>query len=310
MEIREYNDIDPLDVFFLNQLALDFPLTPELAAQMRDSDPRPFPCLAIYAVENEQVLGQAGIFRLPMVSTGGREDVGGIWAFSTQPQFASRGVASFLLEEAHARMRKAGLRFSTLGTDRHRAACQLYRQHGYEDTRVWGTALARWETAHQPTRLRAEPAGTEGYDSVEEIYQTVARDYLGFAWRYQPFARLRSVSLEEIWIIKENQRALGFAIVQADRTLLTIRNLALQRGLHPLEAIAAVAAEIRSSFIRVTTSRPIEINSLRHAGFHVAQPSWSSFMIKPLTPGLTVEDARSLFGIGSDRFLISWLDVT
>jgi hypothetical protein len=27
-------------------------------------------------------------------------------------------------------------------------------------------------------------------------------------------------------------------------------------------------------------------------------------------PGVTVDDARQLFGIGKDRFLISWLDVT
>ena len=63
-----------------------------------------------------------------------QEDVGGIWAVSTHPQFAGRGVASRLLDEAHARMREAGLRFSTLGTNRYRVAYNLYRQHGYEDT--------------------------------------------------------------------------------------------------------------------------------------------------------------------------------
>jgi hypothetical protein len=33
-------------------------------------------------------------------------------------------------------------------------------------------------------------------------------------------------------------------------------------------------------------------------------------MLKPLLPELTADDARRLFGIGTDRFLISWLDVT
>lgn len=33
-------------------------------------------------------------------------------------------------------------------------------------------------------------------------------------------------------------------------------------------------------------------------------------MMKPLVSDVTVEDARRLFGIGSDRFLISWLDTT
>jgi hypothetical protein len=33
-------------------------------------------------------------------------------------------------------------------------------------------------------------------------------------------------------------------------------------------------------------------------------------MVKPLIPEVTVEDARRLFGIGTDQFLISWLDTT
>lgn len=33
-------------------------------------------------------------------------------------------------------------------------------------------------------------------------------------------------------------------------------------------------------------------------------------MVKPLAAEVTAEDARRLFGIGTDRFLISWLDTT
>ena len=310
MKIIEYDDVDPLQVWYVNQLALDFALTPEMAAHLRQTDPRPFPCLAIYAVEDSAVLGQVGIFRLPMVSTEGREDVGGIWAVSTHPQYAWRGVASRLLEEAHQRIREAGLRFSTLDTDRYRVAHKLYRQHGYEETNVWATALARWETAHQPTRLRAQPVGPEGYDFVEQVFMEIAKDYLGFAWRHTPFARLRRVSLTDIWILRENRRVVGYALAHADATMLKITNLVLQPGIDAAEAIAALAAELKSAYVQVKVSRPVEISSLRRAGFHVANPTWGGFMVKPLLPEVTVEDARQLFGIGTDRFLISWLDVT
>src|SRR6266545_5730208 len=114
MKIVEYDQVDPIQVLNLNMLALGFSLTPEHAEHIRSTDPRPFPCFAIYAVEEDQVLGQVGIFRLPMISTEGRVDVGGVWAVCTHPQYAGRGIASLLLEEAHARMRSAGLRFSTL----------------------------------------------------------------------------------------------------------------------------------------------------------------------------------------------------
>lgn len=181
LRILEYNDVDPLQVLNLTMLALDFPFTPEYAAHIRQTDPRPFPCFTVNAVDaaRDLVVGQVGVFRLPMISMQGREDVGGVWAVSTHPNHAGRGVASYLLEEAHTRMRAAGLRFSTLGTDRYRKAYKLYQRHRYVDMNIWGTAIARWETAHQPTRMRAQPPGPEGYDFVERVFETISSDYLG-----------------------------------------------------------------------------------------------------------------------------------
>jgi len=75
MKILELNQVDPLQVLHLNLLALEFPLTPKHVTHIRRSDPRPFPFFAIYAVEDDKVLGQVGVFRLPMVSLEGREEV-------------------------------------------------------------------------------------------------------------------------------------------------------------------------------------------------------------------------------------------
>lgn len=310
MRIVEFDDVDPTQVFYLTKLALDFSLTPELAAQIRQTDPRAFPCLAVVAVEDDVVIGHVGIFRLPMISTDGREDVGGLWAVSTHPQYAGRGVATALIDEANARMRAAGLRFSTLGTDRFRVAHGLYRKHGYVETGVWGTAMARWETAHQPTRLSAEPLGERGYDFVESVFTELSCGYLGFAWRYSPFARLRRVALSDIWIIRDREDVLGYAFASLDQAVLSISNVVLRRGVDAAEAVAAVLAEIRAAYVQVKASRPVEIDSFRQAGYHVAHPTWDGFMVKPLVPDVTYEDARQLFGIGTDAFLISWLDVT
>ena len=51
MKILEYNDVDPLQVLNFTMLALDFPFTPEHAMHIRRTDPRPFPCLTVNAVE-------------------------------------------------------------------------------------------------------------------------------------------------------------------------------------------------------------------------------------------------------------------
>jgi GNAT superfamily N-acetyltransferase len=311
MIILEYNNVDPLQVLNLTLLALDFPLTPEHAAHIRRTDPRPFPCFTVNAVEDDAVLGQVGVFRLPMLSTEGWEDVGGVWAVATHPQHAGSGVASALLDEAHSRMREAGLRFSTLGTSRSGIAYRKYQKHGYVDMNVWATALARWETAHQPTRLRTELASDRGYDFLEQVFTTVAGNYLGFAWRHTPFARLRdTVKLEEIHILWENYQPVGYALASVDQSILYVSNLLLKKGVNPAEAVAAVASRLRTAYVRVKISRPVEIANLSQAGYWVAHPDWNAFMLKPLIPEVTGEDARRLFGVGTDRFLISWLDTT
>lgn len=311
MKILEYDDVDPMSVLQLNMLALEFGLTQEHVSHIRRTDPRTFPFFAIYAVEDDKVLGQVGVFRLPMVSTEGREDVGGLWAVSTHPHHAGRGVASRLLDEAHARMLEAGLRFSTLGTNRYRVAYKLYQQHGYENMGVLATALARWETAHQPTRLRARQLGSEGFDLIDKIFGNIASDYLGYAWRHTPFAFLRDkVNLADIWVIWENHRPIGYAITQKDKSILHISSLLISLGTDISEAVAAIVNELKTDYVKVKITRPIEIASLKRAGYHVAHPTWGAFMLKALAPGVTVEDARQLFGISTDRFLISWLDVT
>ena len=208
-------------------------------------------------------------------------------------------------------MREAGLRFSTLGTNRYRTAYELYRRFGYEETNVLATALGRWETAHQPTRLRAVPAERQGYDFVDQIFLEIAKDYLGFAWRYTPFFQLRRVvNLKDIWILQENSRIIGYALADTDQTVLTISNLLLRQEFDAGEAIAAVAAELKSAYVKANISRPVEIASLRRAGYHVVHPTGGAFMVKPLVPQVTFDDALQLFGIGTDRFLISWLDIT
>jgi GNAT superfamily N-acetyltransferase len=311
MNILEYDEVDPLDVLHLNLMALDFPLTPELATHIRRVDPRPFPCFALYAVRGNDVLGQVGVFRLPMVSTAGREDVGGVWAVLTHPEHAGRRIASCLLQEAHARMRAAGLRFSTLATDRFRGAYRLYEDLGYTDMQVGGTAFARWDTAHQPTRLSAERSEEIPHEVVEAIFGALGQNRLGFAWRHTPFAPLRDkVGSHEIWVLRQHWVPVGYALAHLQGALVRVSNLLLADGISVSEAVAAVITRLKADYVTVTVTRPGDAGDLRRAGYRLALPDWSAFMVKPLVPDVSAEDARRIYGIGTDRFLISWLDTT
>jgi hypothetical protein len=176
---------------------------------------------------------------------------------------------------------------------------------------VWATALTRWETAHQPTHLHAQPLGSQGYDFVEKLFADLACDYLGFAWRYTPFARLRDkVNPEDIWILWEHNAAVGYVFARKEKSMVLINVQVLRIDVNAAEAIAAIASEMKAPYVQATLSRPSDIASLRRAGWQVAHPDWGAFMVKPLLPNMTAEHACHLFGIGTDRFLISWLDTT
>ena len=84
----------------------------------------------------------------------------------------------------------------------------------------------------------------------------------------------------------------------------------LRMDIDALEAVAAVVSKLKDSCTRVTMSRPTHVASFQRAGWEIAHPTWDAFMIKPLVPELTVDDARQLFGIGTDRFLISYSATT
>ncbi len=118
------------------------------------------------------------------------------------------------------------------------------------------------------------------------------------------------VRLEDIWILWKNEQPVGYGLANSDKSFLYISDLLLERNIDAAQAVAAIAAEIKSPYVQVSINRPVDIASLQRTGYQIAHPNWAAFMVKPLVPEVTVDDARRLYGIGTDRFLVSWLDVT
>ncbi|UCG23132.1 MAG: GNAT family N-acetyltransferase, partial [Chloroflexota bacterium] len=133
MNIVTYDDLDPFDILDLNVLCFNFALTPEMVSKIRRLDRRPFPFFALYAVDQARALGQVGVFQVPLMTAQGPVEAGAIWAMCTHPAYSRQGIGSTLIQEAHKRMRSAGLPFSTHGTSRHWVAHPFYRRHGYLD---------------------------------------------------------------------------------------------------------------------------------------------------------------------------------
>ena len=109
MNIIPYDNLDPIDVLDLNILCFNFALTAEMVSNIRRLDRRPFPFFALYAVDHGRVLGQVGVFQVPLMTAQEPVDAGAIWALCTHPAYSRQGIGSALIREAHAQMRSAGL---------------------------------------------------------------------------------------------------------------------------------------------------------------------------------------------------------
>jgi hypothetical protein len=89
-----------------------------------------------------------------------------------------------------------------------------------------------------------------------------------------------------------------------------VKNLMITKGVNAAEAVSALADGAPVEYLRVCVDQPSVAASLRHAGYPTELADWSTFLVKPLVPGVTVDDAPHLFGIGTEHFLISAIDVT
>ncbi len=314
MEILEYDQVDPHAVLFLNLHALGWPLTPERAELIRRLDPRPFPFFGIYAVENGNIAGQVLVYRLPMMSIEGIEDVGGVAAVCTHPGQARKGIGAMLLEEAHRRFRSAGMRFSTLGTSQYRVAYRLYRQLGYQDVFIPSATFALRHDGFITTALRAENADVDKLSLVDKIYPSLVEGCLGFTRRHDAFLQMMvsigDVELKEIWLLWKENNLVGFALANAKDVILEVENLTLLTGIDASEAVSAISRNFDTHYHWVRLDRPAQCSSMIASGYPEGKPTWTTFMVKPLIPNISVEDARRFFQIGTDQFIISPLDVT
>lgn len=314
MRILEYGQVDPLEVLHLNMLCLGFQLTPERAEVIHLHDARAFPFFCLYAQVDNAVAGQVGVFRLPVVSTEGADEVGGVWAVCGHPAYTHQGIATRLLEEAHARMRAAGLRFSTLGTDRYRGAHRLYEKLGYQDVFSSPSMVARRESLPETSALRATPASNETLSLADQLFEQIASGSLGFARRHRPFfpflERRDYLRSEDLWLIWRGNEAVGYALAFLSPPVLRIANLLLFDEVDPLAAVAAVTHQTGAAYIQATIDRLAHRDAFAKAGLLLARKTWGTFMVKPLVEELTVDDFRRLYGPGTDRFLISSMDIT
>ena len=273
IQILTYDQVDPLEVWHLNQVALEYSLTPERAALIRRLDPRPFPFFALYAAVDGVLAGQVCVYRLPVVTVDGPEEMGGISAVCTHPDYARQGIAARLMEEAHAHIRQAGMRFSTLGTSSHRGAYHLYRSLGYEDAARLGMATASRETAVRLGSLTARQTQPGEISLADDFYQRLAPGKIGFTRRLPGFLStliaMGEIGQDSIWLINFGSDACGFTRVIHREPVLHLNDILLAEEASPAEATAALVRGTQADYISLETFQRPVLDNLAKAGYRI-----------------------------------------
>ncbi len=318
MKIVVYDDVDPFDVLDLNLLCFNFALTPELVAKIRHLDSRPFPFFALYVVDQDRVLGQAGVFQVPLATNEGPIEAGAIWAMCAHPAYSRQGIGSALIKEAHRRMRSAGLPFSTLGTSRHWVAHPFYRRHGYLDLANFASALAHQSALPEGAgaHLTVRKAVQADLAQADDLFRQAAAGKTGFSRRQESFMEMMVevgdiLSMDQLRMIHFGRDLAGYAAVQESPALLAINNFLLRDDIKVVDAAAALLRAAGASYVRIVTNNHSSyLDELRQAGFKVTSSTLDVTMIKPLGRAMTLDRLYHLFDVASGRFMMSGFDVT
>jgi len=290
VDILEYDQVDPQQALALNLFGLSYFLDRRLVEDMRATEDRLAPFVALYAVENGTVLGQVGVMRVTLETTSGPETFGALWAVTTRPDRTRQGVASRLIGEAHERMREWNLRYSLLTTSRSLVAHALYVKHGYRDLLAFKQALApplgqtlvgpalpqeEWDLAALAAAEPGENGQAAGADLalIHNLYSASVRGRLGFVHRSPSTVKgaiaAGDLSLGNILVFRRRGHPAGYAIIEQEARVARVREmrLALEDDAAARAALLAVRVAFADKTVLVRVSEPWPTRALSEAGF-------------------------------------------
>jgi len=310
MRIAEYDDIDPAQMTALNNVAFGWHPSEESVRRIRRLDPHVPDFFALYAMDGERAVGQVGAVAVPVETTEGRLDLGFIWGVCTRPLSAKRGIATGLMLESHRRLKRLGVRYCVLGTNRSFVAYEMYRKLGYRDLRPFLRGI--WK----PTGGAARDisfASSRGAAPVIASHRKYCKGLLGFVHRPVDFMKVRNLwfisQLNLAGIFRRGPRPVGHVLGSRDRRSVKVFELACPDPRDIPACVRALARRFRPKFMEyIGFARKAEAEGLVAGGFSDLEESWGTLMAVDLEDKGGFGRLGELLDIGSDRFQISEMD--
>ena len=176
--------------------------------------------VGVFAVEHGRLIGQTYVLRIPYTFPDGTEAVTGIAGVGTRPDRRRAGVARAILTEVHRREAEAGIRYSTLWTNRSWGAHRLYETLGYQDIYAspWAVHAPMVRLPRRPPGVR--PARRSDLRELEQLHARRAEGRLGFAHRPEGSLTVSAAAHEfdpatDLVVLRSGGRVRGYAHLEA-----------------------------------------------------------------------------------------------
>jgi GNAT superfamily N-acetyltransferase len=273
--------------------------------------------VGVFAVERGTILGQTFVFRLPYTFPQGTETVSGLAGVSTRLDHARSGIARRILDEVHRRERDAGIRYSTLWTNRSWGAHRLYEKLGYRDVYTPPLAVQVPKSTRRPSvRRKLRPGRTADLLQIESLHARFAEGRWGFSQRTPGFARVAAAAgelrpAEQILVAHERGRLSGYAMVDASRNRFVCGELVALSASRRTALARSLETRARTAPMVFRDGVVPELESwLRRRSYAFASAGWFGLMACELgrdrsrtgiVREMGTEDARFLCMTG-DRF--------
>ncbi|MGQ9631045.1 MAG: GNAT family N-acetyltransferase [bacterium] len=182
--------------------------------------------------------------------------VGGLTNVCTDPRHRRRGICRSLIERAFRIYREGGIFVAALCTE-YPEAEEVYRRLGYA---VVSTNYLLRIAPVSESKVELKPCGEEAAGTICTFFQRRVTDhscvpvkYDVKSWRYRRFRSLLLEPGEEVLLIEDRGRAVGYAIVGRWKGEPMVLDLCLQEGSPLLEGVLlSLARRLDSSLLPIS----------------------------------------------------------
>lgn len=310
MKILGYDEVNSQQVLELNIKGFGWLLSPVQMELILRVDNRVPDYIALYAVEDDVVQSQVGVVTLDTQTAEGMEKVGYIWGVATRPSQARCGYATKLMEEAHNRLIKEGIRYSFLGTGKSLVAHDLYKKLGYKDFTMLKRGLKKCQNNESGgITFKVEV----GNDVIVNLFNEYSEDLLGFVKRPRNFMEVRKAwswfQYDLVGAFYEDETPIGYVIANKEDKVLKIWELCCPKKEDLEKCILALESHLGVEHIVLElVHKSVNEAQFIESGFKVFDESWGILMLKDLKGGQSLKEIRKIYGIENKKFHMTPID--